>query len=471
MRKYLLYIFNYVIVRLNMKKKKIVGMEINTFNDLIENGHIHVRKAKLIPPTITKSGNELALTSVFLSALRLIKEFRSDIFSEIKFKKPGSHYYYTEVSFSKDKNAPRPDGLLLNVVSNKIQDAVLIEVKNGKNDLKPAQIQSYIDLSKDIGIHKILTISNQFVGESSQTPCSGLKLHKGFELYHLSWSYILTIAKILLFKNDHNILDEDQIQLMHEIVDFFEAEESGVLEFSQMETEWQEVSKSIKLTRIPHATDKSLIKAIKNWQEEEKNMILLLSRKLGLLVRTTSKLDQDARLHSDTNSLRTKHQLSTKLKITGSVSDLEIIINFMAETITMKVALTAPAPPKTVRGQIGWLRKQFDKCSSKNEKIYQKLEKELYFQALLKYKATHQLTEVSGIDSVVELLKDKEIKGFEVSYMKAIGEKFGNRKEFIKTIESMLFDFYSIIQYLENAPQKSPQIEPPEEDEVIPRNE
>jgi len=52
------------------KKLKIVGLKKSDF-DLLVGKEIHLRTARLIP--LLKAGDESALTSVFLSALRISK--------------------------------------------------------------------------------------------------------------------------------------------------------------------------------------------------------------------------------------------------------------------------------------------------------------------------------------------------------------------------------------------------------------
>ena len=61
----------------------------------------------------------MALTSIFLSGLRLIKEFRKDIFKSIGLPSSGKVHIYTEVEFLLfDKK--RIDGLILIVRGKKI---------------------------------------------------------------------------------------------------------------------------------------------------------------------------------------------------------------------------------------------------------------------------------------------------------------------------------------------------------------
>lgn len=94
------------------KLKKIVGIKKNEFDQYIfdrdtdetnitEKQHISLKPARLIP--LIKPGNEMALTSVFLSALRLIEEFRRDVFNEINMTKSGQIFTYTEIIFTDSK--------------------------------------------------------------------------------------------------------------------------------------------------------------------------------------------------------------------------------------------------------------------------------------------------------------------------------------------------------------------------------
>lgn len=57
-----------------IKKKltKLVGLKKEDFDQFISSGQVQVQYARLIP--ILKTGDEMALTSIFLSALSLIKE-------------------------------------------------------------------------------------------------------------------------------------------------------------------------------------------------------------------------------------------------------------------------------------------------------------------------------------------------------------------------------------------------------------
>lgn len=64
---------------------KIIGMKKEEFDALVndeKDSQVFLQPAHLIP--MTKPGNEVTLTSIFLSGLRLIKEFRNLFSSEVK---------------------------------------------------------------------------------------------------------------------------------------------------------------------------------------------------------------------------------------------------------------------------------------------------------------------------------------------------------------------------------------------------
>ena len=63
---------------MSKKPTKLIGLPFSDFNRLVsEKNEVHLQTARLIP--FYKPGDEMALTSIFMSALRLIKEFRNFI--------------------------------------------------------------------------------------------------------------------------------------------------------------------------------------------------------------------------------------------------------------------------------------------------------------------------------------------------------------------------------------------------------
>ena len=79
------------------KINKLVGLKKTEFDEYVKNDKITLSEARLIP--LLKTGDEMALTSILMSSIRLVKEFRYQIFKELKLKRSGKAYFYTEVCF------------------------------------------------------------------------------------------------------------------------------------------------------------------------------------------------------------------------------------------------------------------------------------------------------------------------------------------------------------------------------------
>lgn len=444
---------------MNKKPSKIVGLEYSSFVELVNNGQeIHLQSAKLIP--FYKPGDEMALTSIFLSALRLIKEFRINIFKAINLARNGNIHIFTEVEFILfDKK--RIDGLILIERGKKIIDAILIEVKNKNTDLNEKQIEDYLNIAKEYNIPKLLTISNQFVSYPTQSPLS-LKVPKQVNLYHLSWSYILTIAHILLADNKNDIEDADQVEIMKEIVDYFESKQSGVIGFNQMKPGWVDIANKANSGTSLKTNDISVDESVSSWLQEERDMALILSRELGLLVRSGKdkfKNDLKGRIEFEKKELVSKLSLESTLQIDGAASNINVKTNFDRRNIEMSVSLSAPLDRKE-KAQITWVRNQINYCNKKNSELFEKLKAELMVDINIKYSSTPIRLPFDELEFAFERLNNKEIKSFNILLIKYLGRKFISRSIFVSTIEEMIIDYYQgIVQYLKKWEKPAPKIQ------------
>lgn len=70
-----------------IKLTKLIGTSKQDFDACIKNGSVTLRRARLIP--VAKPGDEVALTSVILSAIKLIAEFRRLITADLKMAQGG----------------------------------------------------------------------------------------------------------------------------------------------------------------------------------------------------------------------------------------------------------------------------------------------------------------------------------------------------------------------------------------------
>ena len=447
---------------MNKKHTKIVGLSFSDFNSLVEKGkEIHLQTARLIP--FYKPGDEMALTSIFLSALRLVEEFRKNISQEINLIRSGTIYVFTEATFSSCKKPNRPDGLILIVKGKNIVDAALVEVKNKGNELDDNQISQYLTIAKEYNIPKLLTVSNQFVSFPTQSPLS-IKVPKHVSLYHLSWSYILTIAHLLLFKNgknEENIFDKDQVEIMNEVVEYFESDISGILGFTQMKQGWTNIVDKVSTDTALDLCDNSVDETISSWLQEERDMALILSRKLGEQVFSGLKKYRDnlrARIDYEKKKFISNKCLESILQITGAASQVFIRSNFEKKSIEMSVELSAPQDRKT-KARISWINNQIKTCEKKNPELFARLKNDLLIDINIKYSNQPNRFRLDEMELTYDKFGNKEVKGFNIVLIRNLGIKFKSRKGFVDAIEKMLIDYYQgIVQYLKKWEKPAPQI-------------
>ena len=444
--------------------KKLIGIKKSEFDQLVKDRIIHLRSARLIP--LINPGKEEALTSIFLSSLTLVDEFRSDVSSVIGLPKGGQLYVYTEVVFPDTDNL-RVDGLILIVKGGVIKSGAILEMKNGTATLDKDQINNYIKIAKGLQIPKMVTVSNELVLEPTQSPLGAKKTPKGIDLYHLSWQFIRTLARIRLFDNDKNIEDEDQVKIMNEVVRYLENDKSGVgrAGFTQMKSGWKNVVDKVTNQATLKKNDPDLIETIESWVQEERDLALKLSCELGDLVRTDArkyKGNIQARIDDDINTFLKTQSLSSTLSVQAAVSDISIHSNFQFRTVEISVDITPPQD-KTIRGQLGWIKSQIENRQLKKKaiedpsslSILSDLHIQLYFKNTRKpYRFPYNM-----LDNQVDECKGKEIKKVSILQIKNFGNNFGSAKKFIVLLESMLPVFYKeIIQHLKNWVKPAPKI-------------
>lgn len=442
-----------------MKKiNKIVGIKKTDFDQLVSEKAIHLRPARLIPTT--KPGDEMTLTSIFLSSIRLIKEFRSLLMKPTNISISGKIYVYTEIDFGQVSNGERIDGLLIVVRAGVVREAVLFEMKNKNDELNEDQLLKYLSIAKEVGINNFITISNQFVLAPTQYPID-IKTSKGMNLYHFSWSYILTIAHILLFENNTNIDDIDQVEIMKEVVAYYEHNISGIYGFSQMKPGWKViVERIISETQLKsHCPD--MKETVESWLQEEKDLALILSRALGLFVKsgeTKFRNNYQARIEHDKKILLNNKCLTSKLVVSNAVSNLNVIAYLDKRSIEMSVYLNAPED-KMNRGKIGWIKRQLEYAQKCNEKEFNIIKDDIRVGIFVKFANAPIRIKIEKFDEICDELPSKEIKYFEIYYIKDLGKKFSSRRKFVEIIEEMLINYYSgIVQNLKKWNKPAPKI-------------
>lgn len=436
------------------KFSKLIGLSFEEFNAYRHTNQIIAQEARLIP--LLKTGDEGALTSIFLSSIKLIKEYRDSIFKEIKLSRNGKAFYFTEVVFKDiDENA-RIDGLIIIVSKGIIKEAAIFEMKNKNKIIDKDQIEKYIGLSKKIGVDKLITISNEFVSNPSQSPAK-VKPPKNFFLFHFSWTYIITKGQLLLFKNDQTIQDDDQVEIMREVLYYLDNKDSGINGYHLMKSGWKETVDRIA-NRIPlKVSDTCVQEAVESWHQEEKDIALILSRKLGVFVKSSARNNKDS-IKEDIRRIIKQQELFGHLSIKNSVSDIKIRVDFEVKNVAMSVKVTPPLD-KGTKAKISWIGRQLETAKKKNESVFNLITKDLLIEANIKHARNHIRIPISSLENLIDEVNGREIQTFNIVLMSKFNASFGSNKKFITTIEKMVLNYYAgIVQHLTNWNQPAPKL-------------
>ena len=203
-------------------------------------GEVEWERARLFPVSGIGGADEQErrAASALLAVMQSVREFGRAI--TVPMGAPaGRLSAYIEVPFTDGDKKLRPDGLL-QVVSGQRTWTALVEVKTGRHELIPGQIEDYLDVARKHKFDALLTISNQVVATPGVHPVPLPRAKtQAARLFHLSWSQIRTEA--LMEQSNKSVSDPDQAWILAEFIRYLEHPRSGALDFDDMGPSWVHV--------------------------------------------------------------------------------------------------------------------------------------------------------------------------------------------------------------------------------------
>ena len=132
---------------------------------------------------------------------------------------------FIEVPFMLGDKRCYPDGLIRVVRGTRTWTA-LVEVKTGKSELEPVQLENYLDVAREQGFDALITVSNEIPPMAGQHPTKldKRKLRK-VDLHHWSWTYLLSTA--VMQKEHRGVSDPEQAWILGELIRYLEHPRSG----------------------------------------------------------------------------------------------------------------------------------------------------------------------------------------------------------------------------------------------------
>jgi hypothetical protein len=397
-------------------------------------------KARLIP-VLADTSKENRVTSVFLSCLMAVDDFGSRLLGTVG-QRVGARakiQCFTEVVLEKspDKKA-RPDGLIILEVGKRRWTA-LVEAKIGLSELDAEQIAQYLEIAKVNNVDAVITISNQLAALPTHHPVKIAKSKlRGRKLFHWSWMHILTQAVLLL--DSENVLDKDQRFILEEMVRYFQHDSSGIRQLGRMNAEWNDLTLGVKNGARLAKTSDEVINAITAWHQLQRDLCLILTRKLAtpvsLRLTHAHKLNPEARLRDDCQQLAQKVSLRTTLEVPDAAAPLNVTADLLRRTITCSMRVNAPGDKKSAKARINWLIRQLADADASN----------IFVRAIWPGRAVNTVASLEEIreNSAELFVENRKLSptSFDVMSVTDLAGRFSAPRKFVEEIKQIVPRFY-----------------------------
>jgi hypothetical protein len=265
---------------------------------------------------------------------------------------------FIEVSFEHGDRKLRPDGLIQVVYGSRTWTA-LVEIKTGRHDLIPGQIESYLDLARKEKFDALLTISNQLPAVPGAHPVRLSRTRtQAAKLYHLSWSQIRTEA--LVEQANRSVSDPDQAWILAEFIRYLEHHRSGAIDFDDMGPSWVQVRDRARAGTL-HAQDKAAADVTDRFGGLISFLALHLSRHLSTgvrpLVPQAQLRDPGKYLLEAVNEFAGTGVLQGSVRVPGAVAPIKITADLRAGLVHCAATIPAPREGRPTT-RVNWLVRQ-----------------------------------------------------------------------------------------------------------------
>ena len=418
--------------------------------------------ARLIPISSASGveAQERRAASALLAVIAAVPEFGHALLKPLGAPK-GKIKSFIEIPFKVNGRSIRPDGIIAVTGRGGKTWSVVVETKVGAASVEPDQIDTYLDLAKELNFNGVLSISNQFVTSSSEYPVevNKRKLRK-LSLRHWSWVNVLTEAVVQ--KEHRGVSDPDQAFVLNELIRYMSDPRSGVVSFAGMGPAWTKVRDAARDQTL-RKNDPEVATIAARWDDLIRYLGLELTKVLGRDVKQVLPRDEKtpaARQGALKNSLGAVGRLYAELQIPHASGPLEVVADLRARQVVVATRLDAPREGRS-KGRVSWLLRQL-----------QDAPESLKVEAGLG-RATSLAEPLSVVRDRPEVLypdTGKEIRRFTLTLTRNMGMKRDSTKgSFAESVVSTVEDFYSdVLQKLRPWKASPPKLKKTAEEPSVP---
>lgn len=314
--------------------------------------------ARLIP-TVGMRGQdeqEKRATSSLLAVMHAVPEFGHAVLMPLGAPK-GRISTFTEVQLKDPAGKVHiPDGAVI-VERGKAAWRCLVEVKTSGAELKPEQVNRYLDLAREHDVDAVLTISNDITSTPEDSPVSVDKRKlRSVKLVHRSWWRILTEA--IVQHRHRGISDPDQAWILGELIAYLDDDRSGASGFQDMGENWVKVRNGASDGTL-RASDAEVREIAARWEQFVEYVCLGLDQDLGRDVRPVRSRNQTsaARVDAHCKNLADNGALEAAIRVPDAAGDLALQADLRARKIITSVVIDSPAEGRPAT-RVKWLLKQ-----------------------------------------------------------------------------------------------------------------
>jgi len=310
----------------------------------------------------TEREAELRATASLLAMVRAVSEFGRALVRHAGGP-AGRLSCYTEVPFQLEGRgtAPpsgvRPDGIIL-AARGKTRWRAMMEVKVGRAELDPEQVDKYHRLARQEGIDALITISNQPALPNGRPPISldGRRL-RSIPVTHFSWERLLSEAQLLSTRKA--VSDPDQKWMLDEWIRYVDDDASKIIEPPDLGLKWNDVLTAARTGDL--GTADGLPDVVRHWTGFLRKAALRLRAKLGVEVKPklsrADLSDPAAHVQRLIAEARNNSVLSGTLRIPDAIGDVSIELFLHSQSIRFGVGFRAPTEGRQAT-RISWLARQ-----------------------------------------------------------------------------------------------------------------
>ena len=403
--------------------------------------------ARLFPMT---SPNEQSQTSVLLAVLEAVPELAKQLLEAIgqKTGKRPSIKTFTEVRFKgRSATTDQPDGLIVVAKSKNNEWRALLEVKIKNTPLDARQIERYLQTAKTEKFDALITVSNQLVARPDHNPVEVQKKYlRSVELFHWSWKFIQTEAKLL---QNREVFDKRSCEayILEQFIDFLNNKSVGLSGIDSMPRQsWRKLINTAMGQGVIRKDSQEVHDVVSTWYSEVRDLQLQLCQSLHLppdkvkvKMSNVHISDPKERLYYGCGQLVENNKLEAEFKIDNAASDLKVIVNIATKAIVISMVLDAPRDKTTGYSRVMWLLKQFKKEDIRTDK----LSVIIYFKNRPQgeeYPLKKLMSQTTDLRDFNKLPLPRE---FEIFFVYNDQKKFSNPKEFIRMLEISVHGFYN----------------------------